>query len=178
MGRVVVREWRSGYLRRSVRVWVSRERFYLLASTQLGCVYAGAVVPFVRRNADGQRSQILQHLWSWPMKRKDLSKMKGSLLHAESDELKKVYPNLAEWMTAATFEGSKDRREAPTVTIWATGGQWRASLKDRAEGLVLWLSAGTLVELLDLAEAFVLSAEAPWRHDDTTHERNGKRVKK
>lgn len=112
------------------------------------------------------------------MKRKDLSKMKSPLLHASTDGLAKSFPKLAEFMTTATFEGGKDRRESPTVTIWAAGGTWRASVKDRAEGLVLWLSAPDVLELFGMLEEFVLSAEAPWRHDDQAHERNGKRVQK
>jgi len=112
------------------------------------------------------------------MKRKDLAKMKSELLHADPSGLREAYPNLCEFLTSATFEGSKERRESPTVTFWATGGTWRASVKDRAEGLVLWLSAPDVRELLMMLEEFVLSAEAPWRHDDQAHDRNGKRAKK
>jgi len=112
------------------------------------------------------------------MKRKDLSKSKSSLLHADPEGLAKSFPKLSEFLTAATFDGSKDRRESPTVTIWATSGTWRASVKDRAEGLVLWLSAPTVLELLGMLEDFCLSAEAPWRHDQDGHQRDGKRVKK
>jgi len=112
------------------------------------------------------------------MKRKDLSKMKSPLLHATTDGLSKSFPKLAEFMTSATFDGGKDRRESPTVTIWAAGGTWRASVKDRAEGLVLWLSAPDVMELIGMLEEFVLSPEAPWRHDEQAHERNGKRVAK
>jgi len=112
------------------------------------------------------------------MKRKDLSKSKSSLLHADPEGLAKTFPKLSEFLTAATFEGSKDRRESPTITFWATGGTWRVSVKDRAEGLVLWLSAPSVMELLSMLEDFVLSTEAPWRHDDQAHQRDGKRVKK
>jgi len=112
------------------------------------------------------------------MKRKDLAKSKSALLHADPEGLSKSFPKLAEFLTAATFEGSKDRRESPTLTIWATAGTWRASVKDRAEGLVLWLSAPHLLELLGMLEDFCLSPEAPWRHDEQGHQREGKRVKK
>jgi hypothetical protein len=40
------------------------------------------------------------------------------------------------------------------------------------------LGADTLTKLVDLADGIVLSPDAPWRHDDKDHERNGKRVKK
>jgi len=112
------------------------------------------------------------------MKRKDLSKSRSTLLHADPEGMAKSFPKLSEFLTAAVFDGSKERRESPTITFWATGGTWRASVKDRAEGLVLWLSAPGVGELLAMLEDFVLSPEAPWRHDDNGHERNGKRVKK
>lgn len=112
------------------------------------------------------------------MKRKDLAKMKAPLLHADPDGLTQAFPKLAEFMTAATWDGAKDRRESPTITVWATGGTWRASVKDRAEGLVMWLSAPCIGELLTMLETFVLSPDAPWRHDEQGHERQGKRVKK
>lgn len=112
------------------------------------------------------------------MKRKDLSKSRSTAFHASPDGLSKTFPKLAEFMTSAVFDGSKDRRESPTVTIWAVGGTWRASIKDRAEGLVLWLSAPDIMELLGMMEEFVLSSEAPWRHDEQGHERQGKRVQK
>lgn len=112
------------------------------------------------------------------MKRKDVARMAGVRLHASPEQLRSTYPNLAEFMTAGFYDGGKEPRQAPTVTIWAGGGLWRASVKDRAESLVLWLSAPEPLELLALLEEFVLSAAAPWRHDDQEHERNGKRVKK
>lgn len=112
------------------------------------------------------------------MKKKDLSKSRSALFHADPQGLKESFPKLAEFLTAATFEGGKERRESPTVTIWATGGTWRASVKDRAESLVLWLSAPHIGELLTMLEDFVLEASAPWRHDEQGHERDGKRRKK
>lgn len=112
------------------------------------------------------------------MKRRDLNKLPSLRTHADPGDLSKTFPQLAEFLTAAVFEGSKERRESPTVTVWAAGGQWKASVKDREEGLVMWLAAPGLLELLQLMEDFCQSPEAPWRHDDQAHERNGKRVKK
>lgn len=173
-----IKEYRDRYLPVSVRVWVSRSRFVLLWRSRAGYVFAGRCLPFLSQTADDQVGEIFTQVWSEQMKRKDLAKSKSLASHADPLELKKSYPSLAEFMTAATFEGSKDRRESPTVTLWATGGTWRASIKDRAEGLVLWLSAPLISELLLMMESFVLSAEAPWRHDDQDHARNGKRKQK
>lgn len=112
------------------------------------------------------------------MKKKDVSKLPGVKYHASPDQIAKTYPNLAEFMTAAVFDGGKEARQSPTVTFWCSGGLWRASVKDREESLILWLTADSPIELIALLEDFCLSPHAPWRHDDVEHERNGKRVKK
>lgn len=112
------------------------------------------------------------------MKRKSRSEMKALSHHAPDDNLLKQFPELNEFMRAATFDGEEGVRESPTVTFWCGGGEWKASVKDRAEGLVMWLSASSLGDLLHLLETFVGSSDGPWRHDDHQHERNGKRVKK
>jgi hypothetical protein len=112
------------------------------------------------------------------MKRKDVSRIAAASTHASPEGIVKSFPKLSEFMTAAVYDGGKERRESPTVTVWCTAGTWRASIKDRAEGLVLWLSAPTVGELLAMLEEFCLSPAAPWRHEEEGHERNGKRVKK
>jgi hypothetical protein len=141
-------------------------------------VYAGVCSQFVAENAALQKAQLMARLWEGPMKRKSLEELKGIRLHADPVGLCEIYPSLAEFMTVATFEsdGKVERREAPTVTTWCSGGQWKCSVKDRAEGLVLWLSAESWVQLLQMIEMFVLEPSAPWRHDEG--EFNGKRVKK
>jgi len=173
-----MREWRERDFPFGVRLFVSRDRMVLLRTTRGGCVYRGRCVPFLSPNGEDQISQVWGVIWGDIMKRKDLSKNKTSLVHADGGALLKPFPNLREFLTAAVFEGSKDRRESPTVTIWASGGTWRCSVKDRAEGLVLWVTAPELGEVLEMLEGFVLSPDAPWRHDDQSHERNGKRLRK
>lgn len=112
------------------------------------------------------------------MKKKELSKIAGVAFHASDDALLKKFPDLSEFARAAVFEGSEEVRVAPTFTFWAAGGQWKVAVKDRAEGLVLWLSGDCLGDLLVLLDSMVLSTDAPWRHDEASHERNGKRVRK
>jgi hypothetical protein len=135
-------------------------------------------VSFLSEFGEDQSAQVFQTIWEGPMKRRDLAKLPSLRTHADPSDLVKAFPQLAEFMTCAMFEGSKERRESPTVTLWAAGGQWKASVKDREEGLVLWLSAPGFRELVQLLEDFCQSSDAPWRHDDQAHERNGKRVKK
>lgn len=178
MGELAFRRWRDRNIPRGAAVWVLPAVFYIAMSSRGGYTWASQLVPFVSDKGSKQQSQILRHFWRWPVKRKDARKIASAKVHASPGSLAKAYPQLAEFMTAAKFEGEQDVRESPTVTIWCSGGLWRCSVKDRAEGLVMWLSAEQPEELLAIVEGFVFSNDAPWRHDDQSHERNGKRVKK
>lgn len=99
------------------------------------------------------------------MKKKDRARTPGAGLHASPDLLKAKWPNLAEWLTSAAYDDG-EKREAPTITIWASGGLWRLTLKDRAEQMVMWLSSEKLLELFALAEQYCMEEEGPWRVDD------------
>lgn len=178
MGKLAFRRLKCRYLRRDAAVWVLPERFYCEVRSRGGFVWDSVLVSFVSGKGDEQLGEILRHFWRWPVKRKDTAKISSAKHHASPSELKKPYPNLAEFMTSAVFEGEDGQRESPTVTIWCSGGLWRCSVKDRAEGLVMWLSGESVLDLLLTVEGFVFSNDAPWRHDDSSHERNGKRVKK
>lgn len=176
MRRSVVR-WSWRYIPKNVCVYVSRERYVLLWVDRGGRVYGGTCVPFLAVDGQQQKEQLMARIWEGPMKRKDVETMLGVRVHASPGGLKESYPNLAEWMTCAVFEGNGklESRESPTMTVWCAGGQWRASLKDRAEKLVMWLSAESWLELMQMIELFVLEADAPWRNDEG--DRQGKRVK-
>jgi len=110
------------------------------------------------------------------MKRKDPKAIKALTQHARYGKELASLPDLAQFLTAAQYEGG-ERRESPTITVWCQGGQWKASVKDRAEGLVMWLSAESPLELLQMLETFVLADEAPWRYD-TPGPNQGKRQKR
>lgn len=178
MGQLAYRRLRCKYLKCGTEVWVLPDHFYCIARSRSGFVWSCAVVRFVSGSGDDQLGEILRHQWRWPVKRKDTAKIASAKHHAAPGSLKKSHPQLSEFMTAALFDGEDGQRESPTVTVWCSGGLWRCSVKDRAEGLVMWLSAESPEELLEVIEGFVFSTDAPWRHDDTAHERNGKRVKK
>lgn len=109
------------------------------------------------------------------MKPKELPK--GTVRsHASPVGLEKS-PMFAEWMTLAAFDDGKPR-VGPTLTIWCAGGEWKCNLRDRAEGLCLWLSEDTFAKLLKLVEEMCQSAGAPWRVDDPQDARDGKRLPK
>lgn len=85
-------------------------------------------------------------------------------------------PTWADWMTAAAWDDGSPR-QAPSTTFFCLNGQWRCCLRDKAEGLVLWLSGDTFGELCALMEHMVNDAMAPWRKDEYDGG-DGKRVKR
>lgn len=111
------------------------------------------------------------------MKKKDLSQLKSLALHASASHLEQHFPNLATFMTTAVFEDTGARRDAPSVTFWCDGGLWKVSVKDKEEGLVLWLNGETVLDVLQTVELFILEPEAPWRHDVFGTPNKGKRLK-
>jgi len=172
------REYREPYYPRSVSVWVGEDDFYLTWADRCGRVFAAVLLPFLSGSAGDQQAEIWARIHGGPMKRKERQKLVGGLVHARDERFAKAYPRLHEWLTAARFEEGDEVREAPTVTLWASQGQWRGGLKDREEHLVLWLVGDTVQELLKLAESFCQDEAGPWRHDDSSSPLNGKRVKK
>jgi hypothetical protein len=124
------------------------------------------------------KQAIADSIWEYQaMKRKAIDKGKRVRQLADPAGLDKAHPRLAEWMTCGWFEDTKEPRLGPTLTVWCVSGEWRASLKDRAEQLVCWLSATTYAELMEMADAFCQSGEAPWRHDEQGTPEKGKRAK-
>lgn len=178
MGKRSVLEYRGKYLPRGVRCFVTRSHFALHWTASCGVVYDGVFREFSTAAAEPQLYEVFTCIWGRKMKRKDRNELRTADRHAEPGPLLATFPNLSEFLTAAVFEDTRDRRESPTVTVWAVGGQWKLAVKDRAEGLVLWLTAESLLEVLQLLELYCLEPSAPWRHDDQSHERNGKRVGK
>lgn len=174
----LVRRWSWKYLPPGVSVWVTRCCFLVQHATKSGFVYRSVWRRFLSCDGERQKQEVMDTIWEYEMKRKDTGSMAGVTRHADNDKLLDKYPNLQEFLTAAVLEGETDRRESPTVTVWASGGVWKVSVRDRAEQLVMWLQGMTLREVLNQLETFVLDEQAPWRHDDAASERNGKRAKK
>lgn len=155
--------WSWKYLPKNVKVYVSRDWYVVLWSDWFGRTDGGAFGRFVATEFQGQKEEVIARIWEGKMRRKSLEQLRGVRLHGDPKGLLELYPNLAEFMTAGCFEqdGKTELRESPTVTIWCAGGQWRASVKDRAEGLVMWLAAESAIDLLQVLELFVLDADAP-----------------
>jgi len=173
------RQWAIKIWGPGVRVWYTNRVVFVLLSDRGGRVYRGFVVRPVSGDIPALKACIAEGIWEGQaVKRKAIDKAKRVRQLADPTGLDKTRPRLAEWMTCGWFEDTKEPRLGPTLTIWCVSGEWRASLKDRAEQLVCWLSAPTYDELMEMADAFCQSGEAPWRHDEQGAPDKGKRVKK
>lgn len=108
------------------------------------------------------------------MKKKECTNAPGAPA-ASVDGLGKLTA-FGEWMTATTYEDGTPR-QLPTYTVWCQAGEWKANLRDREEGLCLWLSAPTHLELIKMIDAACQDASYPWRRDEYGDPDRGKRVK-
>lgn len=146
---------------------VSPRSFVPVFRAEWGRDRMGLPVPFLSAVADHQRAQLWRFVWGIPgggqVKRKEVSKT-AAQDHAARAGLDKL-ANFAEWMTSGVFEDGS-ARQAPTVTVWCSAGEWKCNLRDRAEGLCLWLSADTWAELVKLINDYCQASAAPWRVDD------------
>lgn len=173
-----VRRWRFRYLPPGVAVWVTREGFLLQYSSREGYVWFSSWSWWKSDDGQEQKQQVFNLIWEIQMKRRNLSEVSSVQWHVAEDKWLGKYPTFSEFMRAATFEGEEGVRESPTLTVWASGGQWKLSIRDRAEKLVMWLSATNLEELFYVVEEMLGSNDGPWRHDDSRSQDNGKRVRK
>jgi hypothetical protein len=170
--------WKWRYIPPGVSVWLGRGFFYLQWSNRRGFMYRSVMKRFPGLHPRNNRQYLMDATREKDMRRKVVANIPTAAFHASADPLLAKFKDLDEFLRSATFEGQTEMREAPTITLWAGGGQWKVSVKDRAENLVLWLSASTLTDLLVLLDSMVLSEEAPWRCDENGHERKGKRIQK
>lgn len=169
---------RDPYFPPGVRAHVSAGGVSLTRQTQ-----GGRQFHFSHHHWEGlDKRDWVKQTWFWiwevVMKRKLAADLPSLMTHASVAGLLEHFPNIASFMTTAVFEDTKERRDAPTITLWCLSGQWKASVKDKAEGLVMFLNAETLPELLQLIELYVLEAEAPWKYDELGSPQKGKRVER
>lgn len=85
---------------------------------------------------------------------------------ADAEPLAEQYPNLAERLTEQVFSDGQPRK-VDTCLIFAQDGAWKACLRDREEGVCLWVTTGSLLDLLDVLEAALKDPHAVWRADRT-----------
>lgn len=77
-------------------------------------------------------------------------------------ELAKRWPALFEFLVDTAWEDGASR-ETGTMLVCCDGGLCKAWLNDRETGDTTWLSAGTLLGLLDAVEVALRDPETEWR---------------
>lgn len=82
--------------------------------------------------------------------------------HAQVDELLLKVPDLAAWLTDATFDDGSPRKGG-WCALHASGGLLHLLMKDESEGIELRVSAPTAAALLTLANDALVDENAPWR---------------
>lgn len=157
-------------------VLISPGSFVPVYRAEWGRDRLGVRVPFLSSDANHQRAEVWRFIWGIgggeAVKRKEVSKTEAQD-HASRAGLDKL-ASFAEFMTAGQYDDGK-ARQAPTVTVWCSGGEWKCNIRDRAEQLCLWLSADTWAELVKLINEYCLESAAPWRIDDGGQQ-DGKRL--
>jgi len=82
------------------------------------------------------------------------------------------WPALHEHLTLDWCEGK--RRTTSTLTVFVDAGRWKGSLRDRDNGLVLFVSADSFLGVLGSLERAVVSGDGDWR-DERPQGGGGKR---
>lgn len=89
----------------------------------------------------------------------------GSLVAGPTDaKLEAIAPALCEWLTAGRWDDGKPRKTG-TVMLVAESGTWKAWVHDRDAGRSAWLSAASIVELVQALERLCSGGPAEWRAD-------------
>lgn len=85
------------------------------------------------------------------------------LVVLDDEKFKKRYPAIFEHLTLDTLEGSP--RETSTLGVSTELGRWKACLRDRDNGLCLWVSGDTFDGLLGALEGILAKGGGDWRED-------------
>lgn len=99
----------------------------------------------------------------------------GSII--EPCALSSRWPVLWSHLTQAAWEDG-EVRETSNLLVFAQDGMLKAMVRDKEEGLCLWMAGGSLTELLDGVEAALCDPQAEWRVDRQAEGQKAKRVRK
>lgn len=86
----------------------------------------------------------------------------------------KKFPTLHSHLTQGKWPDGSDR-ETSTLNVWYDGSIYKAMLRDRSEGMVLFVACPSLVKLLDTLEGAVADPRADWRTDKNGGSPKGKK---
>lgn len=100
------------------------------------------------------------------MKKKEKNGTELGLRTAVDQDFASAYPELYEHLTAACWDGDpKQPRVVSTLLVFAQDGCFKACLRDRAEGLCLWVASSTFDGLYGVLEGELAAGTGIWRAD-------------
>lgn len=80
------------------------------------------------------------------------------------DEIQRRFPNVYAHLADETWDDGT-ARVTSTLFVFMEGYRWKCMFKDRAAGLVAFLTADQLLDLFELAERHLVSGTLDWKHD-------------
>lgn len=90
---------------------------------------------------------------------------------------KRQYPTLVEVLTTM-MEGQFGVTGRCSLSIFVQDGVWKGIVRDKQEGLCLWVSSATLSQLFKTIEGSLLDPDTVWRLDRYAGNDQAKRKKK
>lgn len=91
---------------------------------------------------------------------------------AEDVEFGKLYPTLAEYLTAVRWDDGKPR-EVATMLLVTELGMWKACLNDRANNRSAWFTGVSVSDLLETIDNALEAESAGWRVNKPYGSRKG-----
>lgn len=105
-------------------------------------------------------------LWSNAMRKKEKKREAQSTRAAEDTDLCERFPTLYDYLTAITYDGPDGGpRTVSTLLVFAADGVFKACLRDRDEGVCLWVAGRTFGDLLRVLEDELANDTGVWRLD-------------
>lgn len=89
-------------------------------------------------------------------------------------EWAKRHPALQEYLTETKYPDGGERKTS-TLMLFVDAGEWKGCLRDRDTSRTLWVTAGSLPELLTTLEATLASGGGDWRQEKAWEPRRGKK---
>lgn len=105
-------------------------------------------------------------LWSRAMKRKEKKRGQETQRAAEDPDLRERFPTLYDYLTSLTYDGEDGGvRTVSTLLVFAADDVFKACLRDRDEGVCLWVAGRTFGDLLRVLEDELANDTGVWRLD-------------
>jgi hypothetical protein len=87
-----------------------------------------------------------------------------------------THPALHEYLTMEKYPDGGQRQTA-TLLLFVEGVEWKGCLRDRDTSRTLWVTAGSLLDVIETLEVMLQSDDAQWRKDKPQQQWQGKKKK-